>query len=377
MDRDGFWQLLEAARTVRGEDCQQQAAKLVELLGQRPVADIVAFDRIQQELMVESYRWDLWAVAQLINDGCLGDCFMSFRGWLLGQGRTLWEATLRDPDSLAAHPTMTFTTRQTRRPPLGCAEIFGVARDAYKAATGRQLTAQMAPTVPWPSHPSGENVNVQDPVEMAQRFPRLWARAVAARPGRLGGTGGRGQPRRRGPGMDRDGFWMLVEATNVDVDCEAHAERLSARLARLAPEEIIWFDRQFWQRLAEAYRWDLWGVAYQLSGGCSDDGFVYFRCWLLAQGQATWEAALHEPDSVADHPVVANRSGPVHEWAILECEPILYVTRNAYRTHVGAELPDDSRSPQPAAPLGEYWDFEDSEEAHRRLPRAWARRMRR
>jgi hypothetical protein len=175
MDRDGFWQLLEAARTVRGEDCQQQAAKLVELLGQRPVADIVAFDRIQQELMVESYRWDLWAVAQLINDGCLGDCFMSFRGWLLGQGRTLWEATLRDPDSLAAHPTMTFTTRQTRRPPLGCAEIFGVARDAYKAATGRQLTAQMAPTVPWPSHPSGENVNVQDPVEMAQPFPRLWA----------------------------------------------------------------------------------------------------------------------------------------------------------------------------------------------------------
>jgi hypothetical protein len=146
--------------------------------------------------------------------------------------------------------------------------------------------------------------------------------------------------------MDRDGFWMLVEATNVDVDCEAHAERLSARLARLAPEEIIWFDRQFWQRLAEAYRWDLWGVAYQLNGGCSDDGFVYFRCWLLAQGQATWEAALHEPDSVADHPVVANRSGPDHEWAILECEPILYVTRNAYRTRRrrGAR-----RQPQPAA----------------------------
>jgi hypothetical protein len=39
-------------------------------------------------------------------------------------------------------------------------------------------------------------------------------------------------------------------------------------------------------------------VAYQLNGGCSDDCFVYFRCWLLAQGRASWEAALGDPDSL-------------------------------------------------------------------------------
>ncbi len=54
-------------------------------------------------------------------------------------------------------------------------------------------------------------------------------------------------------------------------------------------------------------------MAYQLNGGCSDDcfvyfRFVYFRCWLLAQGRATWEAALCDPDSVVDHPV-AKTSG--------------------------------------------------------------------
>jgi hypothetical protein len=54
---------------------------------------------------------------------------------------------------------------------------------------------------------------------------------------------------------------------------------------------------------------------------------------------------------------------------------MLYVAINAYRTRAGAELPDDSRRPHPAAPLGEYWDFEDADEARRRLPRAWARRM--
>jgi hypothetical protein len=65
-------------------------------------------------------------------------------------------------------------------------------------------------------------------------------------------------------------------------------------------------------------------------------------CWLLAQGRATWEAALRDPDSLMDHPI-ANRSGQV-----LECEPMLYVTINAYHTRAEAELPDDSHIREPA-----------------------------
>ena len=40
--------------------------------------------------------------------------------------------------------------------------------------------------------------------------------------------------------MDLDRFWELVEAAAVagDVDCEAQAERLTAMLQQLAPEEI-------------------------------------------------------------------------------------------------------------------------------------------
>jgi len=77
-----------------------------------------------------------------------------------------------------------------------------------------------------------------------------------------------------------------VEAAAVadDVHCQAQAGRLTAMLEQLAPEGIVSFDEHFWLRLAEAYRWDLWGLAYQLNGGCSDDCFVYFRCWLLAAG---------------------------------------------------------------------------------------------
>ena len=169
--------------------------------------------------------------------------------------------------------------------------------------------------------------------------------------------------------MELDRFWELVEAAAAAAngDCEAQAEQLTAMLEKLAPDEIVSFERHFSGRLAEAYRWELWGLAYQLNGGCSDDGFVYFRCWLLAQGRAAWEAALADPDSLMDHPV-AYWSG-----SDLECEPMLYVTVNAYHARAEAELPGDSHVPQPAEPLGDHWDFEDDEEVRLRLPRTWAR----
>jgi hypothetical protein len=49
----------------------------------------------------DAYRWDLWAAAYVINGGASDDGFEYFLGWLMAQGRTRWEATLADPDSLA------------------------------------------------------------------------------------------------------------------------------------------------------------------------------------------------------------------------------------------------------------------------------------
>lgn len=69
---------------------------------QRSVNDVLDYDRIHYELMAESYRWELWGAAYLINGGCSDDGFDYFRGWLLGQGRATWQAALADPDSLAS-----------------------------------------------------------------------------------------------------------------------------------------------------------------------------------------------------------------------------------------------------------------------------------
>ncbi len=49
-----------------------------------------------------------------------------------------------------------------------------------------------------------------------------------------------------------------------------------------------------------AYRWDLWGAAYIIGGGCSDDSFMDFREWLISMGQRVYDAALSRPDALAE-----------------------------------------------------------------------------
>ncbi|MBX9625489.1 MAG: DUF4240 domain-containing protein [Gemmataceae bacterium] len=100
--------------------------------------------------------------------------------------------------------------------------------------------------------------------------------------------------------MTEDEFWGHIAASEPDpLDPEAQVDRLAARLAKLAPDEIVDFQAH-WERLSDrAYRRDLWDAAGLINGMCSDDGFQYFRWWLSLQGRAVYEAAVADPDTLA------------------------------------------------------------------------------
>lgn len=51
--------------------------------------------------------------------------------------------------------------------------------------------------------------------------------------------------------------------------------------------------------LVKANTWKLWGAAYILNGGCSEDSFLYFRLWLIAQGRDVFTKAVADPESLA------------------------------------------------------------------------------
>jgi Protein of unknown function (DUF4240) len=173
VDREQFWELVETATSTAGPECEQQAAALAAALSRLPPSEILAFHRIQDELMAESYRWELWGAAYLMMGGCSDDGFDYFRGWLLTQGRAAWEAALRDPDGLATHSRV-----QDQQEDFWCEDMLYAAFDAYEARTGQPFPPAPAGRVlarlnARPPRPSGEEWDFGDEEEMRRRYPKL------------------------------------------------------------------------------------------------------------------------------------------------------------------------------------------------------------
>lgn len=163
--------------------------------------------------------------------------------------------------------------------------------------------------------------------------------------------------------MNESTFWELCErhlARGRGDDDEERVERLTAALAKLPPREIVDFQRLLDDAMDRAYRWDLWGAAYVILGGCSDDGFEYFRAWLVSRGRAVYEAALRDPESLADQV----QDDP--DWAP-DLESLLYAATEAYETATeGDELPEPEE-PGPAEPAGTIFDEESVADSFPRI----------
>lgn len=145
---------------------------------------------------------------------------------------------------------------------------------------------------------------------------------------------------------------------------EQQAEELRRLLSKLPPEELLDFDNHFTERVNAAYHWDLWGAAYLIAGGCSDDGFVDFRSWLISMGLRVFEDALSNAESLLE---VADAPGV--ETVFFEEFPA--VAAQVYEELTGRELPEP-RTPSPFLPAGEPWSAE-GEDLKQRLPRLWAK----
>ena len=99
--------------------------------------------------------------------------------------------------------------------------------------------------------------------------------------------------------MIRDEFWSIIDATRSGDDPYEHAEAIQTALSQRTATDILDFEHHMAALLVASYTWKLWGAAYLINGGCSDDGFDYFRGWLITQGQSVFDSALTDADSLA------------------------------------------------------------------------------
>ncbi len=158
--------------------------------------------------------------------------------------------------------------------------------------------------------------------------------------------------------VDTDQFWAIIDQSREAAggDAEGQLLHLEALLSGCQAADIVAFDRTFSELHNLAYTWPLWGAAYLIGGGCSDDGFMDFRGWLISRGQHVFERALADPDSLAD-----GLAGGKETQLETQVEGFQYVAKKAWSTTTGnaySEFPRhkiDYRS----EPTGDEWQEDD------------------
>ena len=160
--------------------------------------------------------------------------------------------------------------------------------------------------------------------------------------------------------MNSKEFWAVIAASQSDSQDE-QAALLEAKLTSLSKTELIGFEHQYSEKLAESFHWDLWAGAYLINGGCSDDGFDYFCDWLISRGEDTYTAALKNPETLI---------GKATPWNT-EFESFRYIMMDVIEEVHNDDFPNTSPR-RPAQPAGEPWDEDTVEQKYPKLA-AWAK----
>ena len=152
--------------------------------------------------------------------------------------------------------------------------------------------------------------------------------------------------------MNKDAFWnIMLETSNISGgDPDSQQELIGAHLSKLSPGDIIEFDNIYNEFIDMAYDWKLWGAIYLIDGGCSDDGFMDFRGWLIGQGREVYTNALNDPDSLSELDNLEDE---------MDCEGYGYLASTIYEKKTGNDMPINSNRIHPTHPKGEEWEDDD------------------
>jgi len=154
--------------------------------------------------------------------------------------------------------------------------------------------------------------------------------------------------------MTLDDFWEIIEKGSQS---ETPEMVLEAELKTKDATALEEFQQHFDQLFYSSGTWDLWGAAYIIGGGCSDDGFIDFRYGLISKGRTLFESATSSPDSLADI-----------ELSDIRNELFAYVAGKAYEKLTGNKL--EARGTfNTEDTWGEEWDFDNKNEVSKRLPK--------
>jgi hypothetical protein len=102
MTIDEFWAIIKESKQYSDRSISQ-ASYLGYLLDELSPEQMQVFYGHWHDMHNAAYRWDLWAVLTIIDDGSSDSTFDHFRFWLIGQGKKVFESVIANPESLIKH----------------------------------------------------------------------------------------------------------------------------------------------------------------------------------------------------------------------------------------------------------------------------------
>ncbi|MBO9636116.1 MAG: DUF4240 domain-containing protein [Chitinophagaceae bacterium] len=156
--------------------------------------------------------------------------------------------------------------------------------------------------------------------------------------------------------MDTTHFWKIMDnAFNIGgFENSLREDAILKQLISLTPSQIQDFEIIFQQMNQKASTWGNFAANTVIMGGSTDDGFYYFRCWLISLGQKNFEETLKNPDYLATLDIPVEKS---HGLAMAEFEELISLSDQAYEKVTGKKPESDTTFPRDNAQrLGLFYD---------------------
>jgi Protein of unknown function (DUF4240) len=130
MNHQIFWKIIDFSlkKSKNGNSRQEQI--LIEELSSYSVDEIIDFEIIFRELIIEADDYKVMAAQKIIEGGVSDDSYLYFRCWLIAQGEKIFNETIKNPEYLAnCIDNNIFST--------SFEELMYVATTAFRLKTGK------------------------------------------------------------------------------------------------------------------------------------------------------------------------------------------------------------------------------------------------
>lgn len=168
--------------------------------------------------------------------------------------------------------------------------------------------------------------------------------------------------------LDEDLYWSIIDKSLKNTNNQEEQEQfLIKEIGKLTPKQMIGFRLRTDKLLYDTYNAEMWCAGYIMNGGCSDDGFEYFRNWVISRGKEAYLKAKQNPDNL-----ITQVRQDVEYY---EFESFWYVALEAFRQKTGKNLYDYIDNDHFKTKEGNYpqfrftWKEEDPESMKKICPR--------